>query len=67
MSRDTEPTEKIRVLRLHRIHDNLHGQYPLCSVCKEGGHEVSRVLVIVPSELDVTQGGLALLLHVLQV
>ena len=67
MSRNTEPAEKICVLRLHPSHDDLHGQYPLCRVGEEGGHEVSRVLVIVPTQLDIAQGGLALLLHVLQV
>ena len=67
MSWNTEPEEKISVLGLHSSHDYLHGQYPLCSVGKEGGHEVSRVLVIVPTQLDIAQGGFALLLHVLQV
>ena len=67
MSRNTEPAEELCVLRLHPSHDDLHGQYPLCRVGEEGGHEVSRVLVIVPTQLDIAQGGFALLLHVLQV
>ena len=67
MRRNTEPTEEISVLRLHPSHDNLHGQYPLCSVCEEGGNKVSRVLVVVPAKLDVSQGGLTLLPHVMQV
>ena len=67
MSRNTEPAEELCVLRLHPSHDDLHGQDPLCSVCEEGGDEVPRILVIVPAELDVSQRGLALLLHVLQV
>ena len=67
MSRNTEPAEKICVLRLHPSHDNLHGEDPLSSVCEEGGYQVPRVLVVVPTKLDVTQGGFTLLLHVLQV
>lgn len=67
MRRNAEPAEKVLVLGLHPRHDDLHGQNSLCGVCEEGRHEVAGVLVIVPAQLDVAEGGLALLLHVGQV
>ena len=67
MRRNAQPEEEIFILGLHPSHDNLHGQDPLCCVCKERMYEISGVLVIVLAELDVAQGRLTLLLHVLQV
>ena len=64
MCRNAQPAEEILVLRLHPSHYNLHGQNPCSSVGEEGGHELSCVLTIVPPKLDVTQGVLALVLHV---